>query len=140
MDINPKETKKLEIPKQNPRKFGLTIGILFIALSGLLFWFEKQSYPYFLLAGIILVFLGLITPNILLPAEKIWMLLAVILNRFMTRLILGFLFYLVLTPTNLISRLLGKRFLDLKIDKSGKSYWNYRDTKLVKKSQYEKQF
>jgi hypothetical protein len=68
------------------------------------------------------------------------MTLAILIGWFMTRIILSILFYLVLTPTRLLARLFGKQFLDLKMDNSKKSYWNYRESKELKKSEYERQF
>ena len=50
-----------------------------------------------------------------------------------------FLFYLIVTPIGLISRLFGKKFLDLKWDKQLSTYWNYRSDKPGKEN-YEKQF
>ena len=59
---------------------------------------------------------------------------------FMTRVILSLLFYLVVTPIGLIARLSGNQFLDVKMDDSQTSYWNYRKTKKDEKEDYEKQF
>lgn len=58
----------------------------------------------------------------------------------MSRMILIILFYGILTPIGLVMRFFGKDFLDLKIDNSKKSYWNYRQERVLKKEDYEKQF
>lgn len=81
-----------------------------------------------------------IQPSVLKPLQKAWMTLAVILGWIMTRVILSILFYLVFTAIGGISRLLGKQFLDLKIDPSINSYWIKREPKTFNKSGYEKQF
>lgn len=65
---------------------------------------------------------------------------AIIIGWFMSRVILVILFYLVLTPTAIIARIFGKRFLELKWDRSQKTYWNYREEQAPDKSRYEKQF
>jgi multisubunit Na+/H+ antiporter MnhG subunit len=59
---------------------------------------------------------------------------------FMTRLILGVLFYLIITPIGLTAKLFGKDFIDQKINKGKKSYWNYREQKEFSKEIYERQF
>ena len=65
---------------------------------------------------------------------------ALILGSIMTRVILSVLFYLVITPIGLISKLSGKDFLDLKFDKSVSSYWIPRKKIIFEKANYEKQF
>ena len=70
----------------------------------------------------------------------VWMNFAVVLGWFMTRLILGLLFYIVVSPISLISRLFGKEFLDLKTSSLNRSYWNYKDNDSVSHQNYEKQF
>ena len=52
---------------------------------------------------------------------------AIILGWFMTRFILSLLFYLIVTPIGLITRVLGKDFLELKKEASNGSYWNQRE-------------
>ena len=51
----------------------------------------------------------------------------------MTRIILSILFYVILTPIGLISRLFGKQFVELRWDKSNDSYWNFRSNENLKK-------
>ena len=57
----------------------------------------------------------------------------------MTRVILSLLYYAIMTPIGLISRLFRKQFIELGWDKSKGSYWNYRLDK-TEISSYEKQF
>ena len=57
----------------------------------------------------------------------------------MTRVILSVVFYLILTPIGLITKLLNEDFLALK-KTNVKSYWNNRDSNFEIKQDYEKQF
>jgi hypothetical protein len=134
------EIRNIKSGKSELRKFGITIGIVSGLLGGLLLWRGKDSYTYFLLLSTVFIFLGLVLPIVLKPIQKAWMTFAVILGWFMTRLILSILFYVVFTSIGLVSRLFGKQFLDLEMDNSKKSYWNYREAKEIKKSDYERQF
>lgn len=134
------EIKNIKSGKSELRKFGITIGIVLGLLGGLLLWRGKDNYTYFLLLSTVFIFLGLVLPIVLKPIQKAWMTFAVILGWFMTRFILSILFYVVFTSIGLILRLFGKQFLDLKMDNSKKSYWNYRKTREFKKSDYERQF
>ncbi|HEX7070115.1 MAG TPA: SxtJ family membrane protein [Rhodothermales bacterium] len=109
-------TKKL-------RRFGLTVGIAFAVLGGIVLWRGGAAAPYLLGAGGILVVAGLLFPRVLAPVEWAWMKLALVLSYVMTRVILTLAFYLAITPTGFILRLLGKDLLSMKIDRSAQSYW-----------------
>ena len=134
------EIRDIRSGKIELRKFGITLGIVFGLLGGLFFWRGKSYYFFlFILSGFFLFF-GLILPLLLKPIHKVWMTLALILGSIMTRVILSILFYLIITPLGLISKLAGKDFLDLKFDKSAHSYWILRKKTAFEKANYEKQF
>ena len=134
------EIKNIKSGKAELRKFGITLGIVFGLLGSLFLWRGKPYYLYlFALSGFFLFF-GLLFPTLLKPIHKAWMALALILGSIMTRVILSILFYLVITPLGLISKISGKDFLDLKFDKSSDSYWILREKVVLEKTNYEKQF
>jgi len=134
------ELKNIKCGKSDLRKFGIMIGVVLGLLGGLFFWRGKVFSPYFFILAAAFLTLGLFFPGVLKPIYKIWMSLATLMGWFMTRVILTLLFYLVVTPISLISRLAGKQFLEVKMDKSQVSYWNYREPKKFEKSNYERQF
>ena len=134
------EIKNIKSKKNDIRNFGLIIGAVLIAIVMLLFWKEKQSYDILMIVGIILCVTSLILPVILKPFYFAWMTFAVILGWFMTRVILSLVFYGIITPIGLFSRLVGKEFLNLKLNKTENTYWNHRRKHSLKKANYEKQF
>jgi len=134
------EIKNIKDDKRDLKKFGLTVGTVFVLIGIVLFIFEKPASYYFGGIGFILILFGVFYPNILKPVNKVWMTLALILGWFMSRVILIILFYLVLTPVGLIAKLSGKHFLDLKIDKERTSYWVKRKKKSSTKIDLERQF
>jgi len=109
--------------KKELRKFGLTIGIVLMALGGLLLWKGKASSVYFLSIGGIFILWGLIIPVALRPVEYAWMKFARGLGFVMNHVILTIAFYLVFTPAGLIIRIAGKDSLNRKFDKQAKTYW-----------------
>lgn len=134
------EIKNIKSGKSDLRKFGITVGIVVGLIGGLLLWKDRGSYPYFLTISVFLIVSGILFPKVLLPLQRVWMTIAVIMGWFMTRVILSILFYLVFTPIGLIARLMGKEFLELKIDKRRDSYWIYRKEKPYDRRDYERQF
>jgi len=134
------EIRNIKSGKSDLRKFGITVGPVMLIIAGLFYWKEKESFQLFLAIGIILFVAGIAIPIILKPVYWVWMVFATILGWIMTRVILTLLFYAIFTPIGLISRLLGKQYLQLKWDCSKSSYWNLKTTETFKKENYERQF
>ena len=134
------EIKNIKSEKSDLRNFGIIVGIILLVISGFLFWKEKESFQIFLAIGIILFLIAISIPAVLKPVYWIWMIFAIILGWFMTRVILSLLFYVIFTSIGLTARFFGKQFLELRWDKSKESYWNFRTNEHLKKENYEKQF
>ncbi len=134
------EFKHIKETKKDLRRFGLTVGIVLTLIGLLLFYFEKPSAIYFAVIGGLLILLGILFPQLLKPFNKIWMGLAIILGFIMTRVILTTLFYLVITPIGFLAKIFRKNFMELKFDRSAKTYWEKRSTIQKKQIDYERQF
>ena len=119
------------------RDFGILIGFILLIIAGILFYKERESYELIVLLGIAFIGLGLGMPIFLKPFYLIWMVFAVILGWFMSRLILVILFYFILTPIGLVGKLFGQNFLGNNFNSSAKSYWNLRDSKSEINLDYE---
>jgi hypothetical protein len=131
---NIKETQK------DLRKFGLTVGGVLSVIAFILFYFERPTAIYFVVIGGLLILFGALFPKLLKPLNRIWMRLATILGFIMSRVIITILFYLVLTPIGILAKLVGKKFMILKYDKSAKTYWEKRTIIQKKQIDYERQF
>ena len=97
------------------------LGII-IFLVTLFFLFISHQFPHFLS----------------LPA-KVWMGLGVMLGRFFNPITLGMLFFLLITPVGVLTRLFGRDELLLK-KKNKKSYWLARQKTDEKFNSFERQF
>ena len=102
------EIKNIKSEKSDLRNFGIIIGIVLLIISGFLFWKEKESFQIFLAIGITLFLTATAIPAVLKPVYWIWMIFAIILGWFMTRLILSLLFYVVFTSIGLTLRFFGR--------------------------------
>lgn len=134
------DIRNIKNTKSDFRKFGVIIGVFLMVIAGFLFWKGKETFEILLISGLLLCVLGLAIPAVLKPFYWVWMILAAILGWIMTRVILSLLFYVVITPIGVFSRLFGNQFLELKWDKSKDSYWNTRTTKQQNNVHYESQF
>ncbi|MEK7630452.1 MAG: SxtJ family membrane protein [Patescibacteria group bacterium] len=134
------EIKSISSTTKDLRSFGLVVGGVLTALAGFS-WYRGGSVVVLLGApGLGLMLLGFVQPRLLLPLQKLWMSLAVILGWVMTRVIIGLLFFIIVTPAGLLMRLVGKKLLEGSFDQQAKSYWERRASNARKKENYEHQF
>lgn len=134
------ELKHIDSSDEAVKKTGLTVGIVLILISLLLWYLGKSSFVYFSGIGGLFVILSFIVIPVLRPFHKLWMMLALALGFVMSRVILTLLFYLVLSPIALIAKLVGKKFMPLGFDKNAKTYWEKRENTAKQKIDYERQF
>ena len=75
-----------------------------------------------LIISVIFLLLGTINSQILTPLNKIWFKFGIFLGNFISPIVMGIVFFLVVTPTSLLMKLFGKDILGIKKNRS-KSYW-----------------
>ncbi|MEP0860393.1 MAG: hypothetical protein HRF52_03030 [Ignavibacterium sp.] len=134
------ELKHIDTSEKAVKKTGITVGIVLIAISFILWWLGKNSFVYFSAIGGIFIILSYIAIPLLKPFHKLWIGLSLILGFVMSRVILTMLFYLVVTPIGLLAKLVGKKFMPLGFDKNEKTYWEKRENTIKQKIDYERQF
>ena len=92
------------------RKFGLTVGIAFLALGSFAMWRGKQRTAMVMLSlGGVLVVAGLVVPTLLGPVERAWMALAHAISKVTTPIFMGIVYFLVITPIGFIRRMSNGR-------------------------------
>ena len=115
--------REAEVKGSSDRAFGLTFAVVFAVLAGISVWRGGGSWPYTLSASAVFALAALAVPGLLAPLNRAWLKFGLLLHTVTTPLILGLMFYLVVTPTALVLRLLGKNLLRLKRDHEAPSYW-----------------
>ena len=111
-----------EIKISSNRSFGIVFFIVFllIALYPLLKGNDLRIWS--LVISFIFLILGLINSKILTPLNRLWFKFGLLLAKFISPLIMGIIFFLVVTPIGIIMRLLKKDLLNLKYNKK-ETYW-----------------
>ena len=104
------------------RSFGIVFFVVFLLLALYPLTYGGEIRIWSLILSIIFLILGLLNSKILAPLNKIWFKFGMLLGKIVSPLIMGIIFFLVVTPIGLIMRLLGKDVLNLKYNKN-KSYW-----------------
>ena len=96
------------LTRSEGRRFALVVGGAFIALAALLWW-KGRTVGVLVAAGIgvSMLLAGLVIPDRLGPLERAWMGLAHAISKVTTPLVMGLLFFVVLTPAGWIGRLFG---------------------------------
>ena len=78
------------------------------------------------IAGVFLV-LSLFYPQLLAPLNRLWTRFGLLLHNIVNPIVLGLLFFVVVTPIGLLMRLFGKRPLNIDFDRETTSYWIDRE-------------
>ena len=104
------------------RSFGLVFSIVFLLIAIYPLINSDGLRVWSLIIAIIFLVLGLINSKILTPLNKLWFKFGILLGRIVSPVIMGLIFFLVVTPIALIMRIIGKDLLNLKFNKE-KSYW-----------------
>ena len=133
------EIKNIKSSNRDLKSFGVTIGIILFTISILLFYYNITSYQIFAFIAFGFVGLGILIPISLKPVYLFWMTFSIILGWIMTKIILTLLFYFLITPIGLVTRLFGNDYLRLK-ESDSSSYWNNRDSTKELNQSFEKQF
>jgi len=122
------------------RKFGAVALVFFGALSGIGLWRQSVIAAFFF--GV-LSFLGLVflcLPGPMAPLYRGWMRVAHVMGRVMTAFILTLAYYLVITPSALIKRIISGAPIPVVPDKGASSYWVPRPEPVQPKERFFKRF
>ena len=104
------------------RSFGVVFSIVFLLISIYPLINDEGIRIWSLIVSFIFLILGIINSNILSPLNKLWFKFGIFLGKIISPIIMGIIFFLVVTPIGLLMRLIGKDVLNLKYS-NHKSYW-----------------
>ena len=110
---------------ENNKSFGI---LFFIVFSVIALWPTINSESirvWAMLLALIFLFLGVLNSKSLTPFKKGWIKLGEVLGKFIAPVVMGIIYFFIITPIGIFMRVIGKDLLNLKYN-SKKSYWNKR--------------
>ena len=105
------------------KNFGIVFSIFFLIVS---LWPLMSGYPiriWSVIISLVFLILGLMNSKILTPFNKLWFKFGITLGAIVAPIVMGFVFFLVITPIGIAMKIIGKDILNKKYDKKRKSYW-----------------
>ena len=114
--------KKDNVKISSNKSFGIVFFIFFLIISIYPLFNDGNINIWLFFISIVFLTLGLLNSKILSPLNKIWFKFGILLGNVVSPIIMGVVFFLIVTPISIIMKLLGKNFLNLKKDEE-KTYW-----------------
>ena len=111
-----------DIKISSNRSFGIVFFIVFLLIALYPLLKDNDLRIWSLVISFIFLILGLINSKILTPFNRLWFKFGLLLGRFISPLIMGIIFFVVVTPIGIIMRLLKKDLLNLRYNKK-ETYW-----------------
>ena len=111
-----------DIKISSNRSFGIVFFIVFLLIALYPLTYSQDIRIWSVIISIIFLVLGLFNSKILTPLKKLWFKFGIFLGKIISPIIMGIIFFLVVTPIGLLMRLLGKDLINLKYN-NNKSYW-----------------
>ena len=111
-----------EIKISSNRSFGIVFFIVFLLIALYPLLKDNDLRIWSLIISFIFLILGLVNSKILTPLNRLWFKFGLLLGKFISPLVMGIIFFVVVTPIGIIMRLLKKDLLNLKFNKK-ETYW-----------------
>ena len=106
-----------DIKISSNKNFGIVFFIVFLLIGIYPFLNGNDFRIWSLLISLVFLILGLINSKILTPLNKLWFKFGLFLGKIVSPLVMGFIFFIVVTPIGIIMRLFRKDLLNLKYNK-----------------------
>ncbi len=111
-----------EVKLSSNRSFGVVFFIVFLLIGLYPILKGNDLRIWSLIISFIFLSLGLINSRILTPLNRLWFKFGLLLGKFISPIIMGIIFFIVVTPIGIIMRLFKKDLLNLKFNKK-ETYW-----------------
>mgnify|MGYP001472931226 CR=1 FL=1 len=125
---------KIKLPTN--RNFGIVFFVVFLIIAIWPILNENDIRLWSLIISLIFLILGIANSKLLTPLNKIWFKFGILLGKIVSPLVMGIIFFFVVTPIGILMRILKKDLLNLKFNKKT-TYWiEKNDLKSKMKNQF----
>lgn len=105
------------------KKFGVFFSIVFILVAICAHWKFKSDFAIFaLIPSTFFAVAAFLAPQILSPLNRLWFGLGLLLGKIVSPIVLGLIFFVLITPVSFVTRLFGRDELKIK-KRTVESYW-----------------
>ena len=114
---------KSNIKMSSNRSFGVVFFVVFLILG---LWPVKSGGDInilLILISLVFLFLAIIKSKFLTPLNKLWFKFGIKLGAIIAPIVMGVVFFLVVTPIGIIMKITGRDLINKKINKNIKTYW-----------------
>ena len=111
------------VKSSSDRAFGIVFATLFLLVGVLPLFSGGGSRAWALAVAAMFVAAALLRPALLAPLNRLWTRFGLLLHKIVSPVVLGIMFFAVITPMAWIQRALGKDSLRLRFDREARSYW-----------------
>ena len=112
-----------KIKVNSNRSFGIVFFFVFLIISLWPLTNENPLRVWSIFVAIIFLIFGLMNSKLLTPLNILWFKFGKLLGFIIAPIVMGIVFFVVITPTGLIMKIIGKDLLDNKYNNKIKSYW-----------------
>ena len=116
-----------EVTMGSERSFGLVFSAVFLILGLYPLLSDGKVIPWALGVSGIFLLLALLAPTFLAIPNRLWFRFGILLSKIVTPLIMGIIFFIVLTPLGLLMRVFSSNPGSGKLEPEAESYWQHRD-------------
>lgn len=122
------------------KKFGLFFSAIFVMIAAYGFLKLRIELALFaLITSTLFAITAFLTPQILAPLNRLWFSLGMLLGKIVSPIVLGLIFFGLITPAALMTRLFGRDELKIK-KRTVESYWVDRSTPGLESESFKNQY
>ena len=119
--------KKVSVKISSNRSFGFVFFVVFLAISLWPLRSQGDLRLWAFILSLIFLVLGVLNSKFLTPLNKLWYKFGILLGTIISPIVMGVVFFIVVTPIGLVMRFLGKDLLRINKDKFASTYWVNRE-------------
>ena len=114
------------VPMGSNRSFGITFAVVFTLIGLFPLLHGGNIRLWALICAVIFAGLAFAWPSVLTPLNRVWFRFGMLLHKIVNPVVLGLMFFIIITPVGVAMRLFGGKLMPLSRDKALPSYWNRR--------------